>query len=109
MAREDPNLKATSPHSHLSASLQSPTQFTISSARPLSHTTLTCPNGNPALCMSTAGERLCEKLTQLFSTTPRPKEMALKLSLVTWLGQLYTERLLQRSIERPARGSTSER
>ena len=85
-------------------------QFTTSSACPPSHTTLTCLHCNPALCMFTAGAGLCKKLTQLFSPTPLlPKSLALKLSLVTWLGQLSTERLLRGSIEHPARGSISGR
>lgn len=85
-------------------------QFTTSSAHPPSHTTLTCLHCNPALRMFTAGAGLCKKLTQLFSSTSLlPKSLALQLSLVTWLGQLSTERLLEGSIEHPARGSISER
>lgn len=88
IARDGSNLKATSPHSHLTQcfSIESiATQLAVSSP----------PHCNPALCMFTAGAGLCKKLTQLFSPTSLlQKSLTLKLSLVTWLGQLSTERLL---------------
>ena len=85
-------------------------QLTTSSARPPSHSTLMCLHCNAAPCVFKAGAGLCKKLTQLFSPTPLlPKSLALKLSLVTWLGQLSAERLLAGSVDHPARGSVSGR